>query len=115
MIWQDAVFAAGGAFFCLALLPLIRNPEARVPRKTSIPTGLFIGLFALTHFSLGLYWATFTESCSALSWAWIAWRKATDQTPQRLVLHEGQNLDLVPPGQPGQAVSQRHSRRESLR
>jgi len=76
MSWQDAVFSTGGAFFCMALLPILKSKEARLPRTSSIPTAVFIGLFAVTHYSLGLYWATFTEACSAGCWAYIAWRKA---------------------------------------
>lgn len=76
MNWQDIIFSTGGAFFAISLWPVASNPLAKIPRTTSVPTTLFIGLFAITHATLGLYWACATECCSAAMWAWVAWRRS---------------------------------------
>ena len=37
--WQDVMLSAGNIFFCLTLIPMLRQPE-RPPLLTCIPTGL---------------------------------------------------------------------------
>lgn len=75
-MWQDYAFAIGGAFFAVCLIPTLTSPEARVPRRTSIPTAAFLGVFVAAHASLGFYWAASMETISALSWAAVAVWKA---------------------------------------
>ncbi len=67
-MWQDYVFASGGAFFAAATIPMLRNRDTVIPRSSSVPTALFLWVFVVTHYSLDLYWASATESLSASMW-----------------------------------------------
>jgi hypothetical protein len=75
--WQDWVFLTGSVFFAIALLPLVRDPKARVPRKTSIPTALFIATFVVAHASLGLWMAACAEVVASSLWIFVALRRAS--------------------------------------
>lgn len=75
MSWQDWSFFAASLFFCLSLIPTIRDPQARIPRSTSVPTALFILLCAATHVTLGLYLAAGMEALGAALWGYISLTK----------------------------------------
>jgi hypothetical protein len=76
MNWQDLLLTAGSLFFTLALLPTIYDHTARVPRFTSVPTALWLVVFAITQWTLGLRLAPACELVCAGCWSFIAWRRA---------------------------------------
>lgn len=115
MIWQDAVFGLGQGILVLSMIPLIRNPEARMPRTTSIPSSAILFAFSASYISLGLYGGALSTAASASIWAWLAWRRPTSQAQQSLVLRAGQNLRLVPPGCADRRSEQRSDRPGSPR
>jgi hypothetical protein len=51
--WQDVTLSAGNIFFCITLIPMLRQPE-RPPLLTCIPTGL--ALVAGGFVFAGLQW-----------------------------------------------------------
>lgn len=70
--WQDFVLSTCGTFFCAALLPTLRNPFARIPRKTSVSTALGLAVVAVTYASLGLLYSTLVQALCAGMWAYLA-------------------------------------------
>lgn len=77
MIWQDYVFTIGGFVFALALLPTVRNPEARVPARTSVSTAAVLTVYVFTQWSLRVHLGAIAGSLTALSWWFIAWKRRT--------------------------------------
>lgn len=77
MIWQDAILTAGSVFFCLALIPTLRDRTASIPRFTSVTTALWLVAFAATQVTLGLRLAPVCEVVCAGCWAFIALRRGS--------------------------------------
>lgn len=75
MIWQDAVFAAGGLLLALLLLPMLRDPDAAAPRTTSIPTAGVLYVFVITYLTMGLHASAAMNTLSALCWTFIALKR----------------------------------------
>lgn len=70
--WQDKLFTVGGVFFTISLIPVLLTPTAVIPLLSSIPTSLFLYLFAYAQKTLGLKWAAGTSTITATMWALIA-------------------------------------------
>jgi len=74
-MWQDLAFAAGGFVFTACLVPILMDPRAGVPRRSSIVTSAFLGLYTVAYASLGMYAAAAMEGVMTLAWAAVAvWR-----------------------------------------
>jgi hypothetical protein len=74
MLWQDWVFSVGTWVFAIALVPTIRGKE-KPPLWTSIPTAIFLTLFAFTYFSLTLWLSAFSSLLTATTWYILAIQK----------------------------------------
>lgn len=71
MPWQDIVFAAGTAFFSLALIPTLISRQ--YPAKaTCIMSTLILCLFAVADATLGLWLASFLAVINASLWCYMA-------------------------------------------
>jgi hypothetical protein len=71
MPWQDIVFAAGTAFFSIALIPTLMSGQ--YPAKaTCVLTTLVLLLFAVADATLGLWLASFLAVVNASLWGYMA-------------------------------------------
>jgi hypothetical protein len=72
-VWQDWVIAAVQAFFCVNLIPALRQGSGReMPLFTSVSTALGMAAIAAAVVTLGLYFAATTSAIVALEWAMLA-------------------------------------------
>jgi len=73
---QDAIMAACGVMFFMALVPQIvvnaRERRCGVSLWTSAPTALGLGACAACGFTLGLWNTAMVWTATALAWAFIA-------------------------------------------
>ena len=67
--WQDIVLLIGNLVFFLALVPSIVSLD-KPSKWTSLPTAFVLSVFGVTYYSLGLNFAAFMVSVSAIAW-WI--------------------------------------------
>jgi hypothetical protein len=74
VIWQDALFAAGGVVFALALLPALRDRQ-KPPLATSLTTGGWLAAFVPAYATIGLTLAAITTSVSSALWLTLAWQR----------------------------------------
>lgn len=74
MQWQDIVFTVGSLVFIIALLPSVFS-ENKPDIKTSALTTVILSVFALTYFSLHLYFSSIVTFATALVWGFLAWQK----------------------------------------
>jgi hypothetical protein len=72
--WQDVVLSAGNIFFCLTLIPMLRQP-ARPPLLTCIPTGLALVIGGLVFATLHLWLTALTQTITGLQWLALALKK----------------------------------------
>ena len=70
--WQDWVFGVGSTFFTLALVPTLLDEGSSVPLWTSIPTAVFLYIFAVTKWTLKLRLATLAEATTGTAWVLVA-------------------------------------------
>lgn len=75
MIWQDVVFSLGSIFFCVALIPTLRDRHARVPLFTSLTTAFWLVAFAAAQVTLGCLLAPACEMVCTFLWLLIAARE----------------------------------------
>jgi hypothetical protein len=68
--WQDIVFSLGSIVFTIALIPAILKKKYP-PVSTCISTGLMIGIYAVTDFTLELWFSALTSAISASLWIWM--------------------------------------------
>jgi len=74
-MWQDFAFAAGGFVFTACLVPILLDPRAGVPRRSSVVTAAFLALYSVAYASLGMHAAAVMEAVMTVAWAAIAvWR-----------------------------------------
>jgi len=76
MNWQDTVLTLGTAVLTSAALTSAWSRSAKVPRATSLPTAVVVGMFAMVHWNLGLFWTTMADIVCAGAWAFIAFRRS---------------------------------------
>lgn len=72
MIWQDVVLGGAGIGFTVMLVPVLRDPLARVPRWTSVPNAALCSALAIAQGSLGLDCAKVGSWGCMCAWIWIA-------------------------------------------
>jgi hypothetical protein len=65
--WQDMTLSAGNIFFCITLIPMLRQPE-RPPLLTCIPTGLALIGGGFVFASLHLWLTALTQTITGLQW-----------------------------------------------
>jgi hypothetical protein len=74
MIWQDYVFGVGQFVFAIALLPAVIK-KTKMPRSSSLLTGVTLGVFALNYYTLGLVLSGSTTIITSLLWLFLAWKR----------------------------------------
>lgn len=72
MSWQDAVIAIGQWFFVVTLIPMWKQPPTR---KSSVPTGLILGSFAVVFATLDLWNASLSAAAVSAMWCALAIRR----------------------------------------
>jgi hypothetical protein len=65
--WQDLTLSAGNIFFCITLIPMLRQP-GRPPLLTCIPTGLALVAGGFVFASLHLWLTALTQTIAGLQW-----------------------------------------------
>jgi hypothetical protein len=65
--WQDITLSAGNIFFCITLIPMLRQPE-RPPLLTCIPTGLALIAGGFVFASLHLWLTALTQAIAGIQW-----------------------------------------------
>jgi hypothetical protein len=65
--WQDLTLSAGNIFFCITLIPMLRQP-GRPPLLTCIPTGLALVAGGFVFASLHLWLTASTQTIAGLQW-----------------------------------------------
>ena len=71
-MWQDLIFLAGSVLSLVFLVPTLRNPVAKVPLGTSLPSALIGGLYGAAFFSLGMTLSGAGAVLTGLVWSLIA-------------------------------------------
>ena len=72
--WQDVMLSAGNIFFCLTLIPMLRQPE-RPPLLTCIPTGLALVGGGFVFATLHLWLTALSQTITGLQWLALAFKK----------------------------------------
>jgi hypothetical protein len=72
--WQDATLSAGNIFFCITLIPMLRQHE-RPPLLTCIPTGLALLAGGFVFASLHLWLTALTQTITGLQWLALAFKR----------------------------------------
>ena len=72
--WQDVTLSAGNIFFCVTLIPMLRQPE-RPPLLTCIPTGLALLAGGFVFASLHLWLTAFTQTITGLQWLALVFKR----------------------------------------
>jgi uncharacterized membrane protein len=82
LMWQDYIFTIGSLFFIVGLIPALRSVD-KPPVKTSLITGFWLAVFALTYISLGLYLSMVVTAITSFCWFTLAWQKYRTHTLDR--------------------------------
>jgi hypothetical protein len=83
--WQDVMLSAGNIFFCVTLIPMLRQPE-RPPLLTCIPTGLALIAGGFVFATLHLWLTALTQTITGLQWLALVFKhcsKTTSVSPNR--------------------------------
>ncbi len=71
---HDYIFSIGNAIMAGALLPSLMSQD-KPALKTSLLTGIILGIFSATFFSLGLYLSCAMLAVSSVLWLTLAYQK----------------------------------------
>jgi len=82
MSWQHLVFLSGNFILGAVLIPTLRDENVEIPRTTSVPTFLVLGVFAASYYTLDLYLSTISTGIIASMWLYIAEFKNEKQKPK---------------------------------
>lgn len=74
MQWQDWVFTEGQVIFVIALIPTIKG-KSKPALSTSLVTGAILITFALSYFSLRLWFSTIASMVTSGAWFLLAFQK----------------------------------------
>ena len=74
MQWQDWIFTLGQAIFVIALIPTIKG-KSKPALSTSLATGAILITFALSYFSLQLWFSTIASIVISGAWFLLAYQK----------------------------------------
>ena len=72
MMWQDLVFLAGSVFSIAVLAPTIRDPTARVPLGSSVPSMTVGAVYSFTYATMGMTFSAAGSAGVATMWSLIA-------------------------------------------
>jgi hypothetical protein len=72
--WQDVMLSAGNIFFCITLIPMLRQPD-RPPLLTCIPTGLALLAGGFVFASLHLWLTALTQTLTGLQWLALVFKR----------------------------------------
>jgi hypothetical protein len=78
--WQDVTLSAGNIFFCVTLIPMLRQPE-RPPLLTCIPTGLALVAGGLVFATLHLWLTAATQTITGLQWLALVFKAPPNAAP----------------------------------
>jgi hypothetical protein len=78
--WQDVMLSAGNIFFCITLIPMLRQPE-RPPLLTCIPTGLALLAGGFVFASLHLWLTALTQTLTGLQWLALVFKRPPKAAP----------------------------------
>ena len=73
--WQDVMLSAGNIFFCITLIPMLRQPE-RPPLLTCIPTGLALVAGGFVFATLHLWLTALTQMITGLQWLALVFKRS---------------------------------------
>lgn len=76
MMWQDFVFLAGSVLSITFLAPTVRDPSARIPLGSSVPSMTVGSVYAFTYATLGMTFSAFGSMGVATMWSLIAFYRA---------------------------------------
>ncbi|WP_227374262.1 hypothetical protein [Haladaptatus halobius] len=75
-MWQEYVFLAGSIVIMISLVPTIRDEEAKVPLRTSVPSVLVLFVQTLAFLSMGLTFSAVGTGMGFGLWSLIATYKS---------------------------------------
>lgn len=76
MMWQDFVFLAGSVLSIAFLAPTVRDPTARVPLGSSIPSMTVGTVYSFTYATMGMTFSALGSIGVATMWSLIAFYRA---------------------------------------
>ncbi|ELY79595.1 hypothetical protein C486_11359 [Natrinema gari JCM 14663] len=91
-MWQDFVFMFGSGFSIVFLAPTLRDPNARVPLGTSLPSMGIGFVYSLTFFTLGMTFSAAGAFAAGSMWSLIALFRSPQGVSMNLFARE--NLAL---------------------
>lgn len=74
MSWQDLVISAGSAIITIGLIPTVLAQE-KPALSTSLITGFLLAVFAITFFTLELWFTAFVNVFTSALWFTLAVQK----------------------------------------
>lgn len=74
MMWQDIVIMVACIGFSIALIPSIKGKQ-KPARATCLMTALFMVGIAVSHASIGLWFATTSEAVTIVLWGILLFQK----------------------------------------
>ncbi|GAB7118649.1 hypothetical protein [Natrinema pallidum] len=92
MMWQDFVFMLGSGLSIVFLAPTLRDPNARVPLGTSLPSMGIGFVYSLTFFTLGMTFSATGAFAAGSMWSLIALFRSPQGVSMNLFARE--NLAL---------------------
>lgn len=78
MNWQDAVFLGGSIVIMLSLVPTLRDEDAKIPLRTSVPSVVVLLCQTLAFSSLGMTASAAGTGMGFGLWTLIAKYKSPD-------------------------------------
>lgn len=71
-MWQDVYFAFSGAVFTAVLIPSCFNRATEVPRKSSIPTAIMLGVSGIVWMTMGMHLSAALSFFAVGPWIFLA-------------------------------------------
>ena len=71
MAWQDLVFLGGSLLTVVALLPTLRDLDARIPLATSVPKFALAVIYTGAFYSLGMTFSAIGLLGTAVMWSLV--------------------------------------------
>jgi len=71
---QDWVFSVGQIIFLIALIPTLKGKD-KPALTTSVVTSIILAIFAITYFTLDLWFSAVASVAMTAAWAILAFQK----------------------------------------
>ncbi len=71
-VWQDYLLLFGTLLISVVMVPTLLDPDAVVPRLTSVPGAIAVGLFVVAFASLELWLTAVANAVSLVLWLAVA-------------------------------------------